>query len=193
MPWNGGPKCLSTGLFAFPSPHPARPKACSQAILRLRVTLGRRCVELHDGHVWGRCCFFLLANTKLRRKLQVKIHLQNNPMVQFVITPTQSPRNLKTLFQNDGKFCFFFCRHDDGPFPFRVGSSLCFKARLGETIDIKIIFYSHVNEAHYHKKGFALTLVFKVRVFGTRKWFIDRHCLAGVKVKVFLNSASKSA
>ena len=32
VPWNGGPKCLSTGLFAFPSPQfPARLKACSQA------------------------------------------------------------------------------------------------------------------------------------------------------------------
>ena len=32
MPWNGGPKCLSTGLLAFPSPQfCARPKACSQA------------------------------------------------------------------------------------------------------------------------------------------------------------------
>ena len=157
------------------------------------MTLGRRCVELHDGNAWGRCCFFLLANTKLRRKLQAKIHLQNNPMVQFVITPTQSPWNLRTLFQNDGKFCFFFCCHDNGTFPFPVGSSLCYKARLSETIDIKIIFYSQANEAHYHKKGFALTLVFKVRVFGTRKWFIDRHCLAGFKVKVFLNSAAKSA
>ena len=32
MPWNGGPKCLSTGLLAFPSPQFCpRPKACSQA------------------------------------------------------------------------------------------------------------------------------------------------------------------
>ena len=31
VPWNSGPKGLSTGLFAFPSPHPAPPKACSQA------------------------------------------------------------------------------------------------------------------------------------------------------------------
>ena len=114
------------------------------------MTLGRCFVELHDGKVWGPCCFFLLANTKLRRKLQVKIHRQNNPMVQFVIRPTQSPWNLRTLFQNDGKFCFFLCCHDNGTFPFPVGSSLCFKARLSETIDIKIIFYSHANEAHYH-------------------------------------------
>ena len=32
-----------------------------------------------------------------------------------------------------------------------------------EAIDMKITFY--VNETHYHKKGFALSLVLKVRVF----------------------------
>ena len=38
MPWNGGPKGLSTGLFAFPSPHPARLKACSQAKLTYLIS-----------------------------------------------------------------------------------------------------------------------------------------------------------
>ena len=34
VPWNIGPKCLSTGFFAFQSPQfPTRPKACSQARL----------------------------------------------------------------------------------------------------------------------------------------------------------------
>ena len=32
---------------------------------------------------------------------------------------------------------------------------------------MKIILYSDTNEAHYHKKGFALSLVLEVRVFGT--------------------------
>jgi len=31
---------------------------------------------------------------------------------------------------------------------------------------MKITFYSLVNETQYHKKGFALSLVLKVRVFG---------------------------
>ena len=35
--------------------------------------------------------------------------------------------------------------------------------------DMKMIFYSHANETNYHKKGFVLSLVFKV---GTRKWAI---------------------
>ena len=33
-----------------------------------------------------------------------------------------------------------------------------------------MIFHSHVNKTHFHKKGFALGLILKVRVFGTRKW-----------------------
>ena len=38
-----------------------------------------------------------------------------------------------------------------------------------EAIDMEMIFYSHTNETHFHKKGFALSLVLKVRIFGTRK------------------------
>ena len=38
-----------------------------------------------------------------------------------------------------------------------------------EAIDMKMISYSHANKTHFHKKGFTLGLVVKVRVFGTRK------------------------
>ena len=41
-----------------------------------------------------------------------------------------------------------------------------------ETIEMTAILYSHTNKTHYHKKGFALMLVLKVRIFGTRKWVI---------------------
>ena len=34
-------------------------------------------------------------------------------------------------------------------------------------------FYSRANKTHFHKKGFALSLVLKVRVFGTRYWLIQ--------------------
>lgn len=30
--------------------------------------------------------------------------------------------------------------------------------------------YSHANETNFQKRGFALSVAFKVRVFGTRKW-----------------------
>ena len=39
-----------------------------------------------------------------------------------------------------------------------------------EAIDMKMIFYSHVDKTHFHKKSFALSLLLKVRVFGTREW-----------------------
>ena len=36
--------------------------------------------------------------------------------------------------------------------------------------DLEMIFHSHANKTHLHKKGCALGLSLKVRVFGTRKW-----------------------
>ena len=30
--------------------------------------------------------------------------------------------------------------------------------------------FFYANKTHFHKKGIALSLVLKVRVFGTRKW-----------------------
>ena len=36
--------------------------------------------------------------------------------------------------------------------------------------DMGMIFYSHANKTHFHKKGCALGLILKVRVFGDRKW-----------------------
>ena len=38
-----------------------------------------------------------------------------------------------------------------------------------EAIDMKILFYSHANRTHYHKKVFGLSLVLKVKDFETRK------------------------
>ena len=46
--WNGGPKCLSTGLFGFPSSYPARPKACSQAIVSHNFLYRGSIYNLHD-------------------------------------------------------------------------------------------------------------------------------------------------
>ena len=45
------------------------------------------------------------------------------------------------------------------------------------TFDEEMIFHSHVNKIHIHKKCCTLGLILKVRVFGTRKWpilLIDR-------------------
>ena len=35
---------------------------------------------------------------------------------------------------------------------------------------MQMIFCSHANKAHFHKKGLAVSLILKVRVSGTRKW-----------------------
>ena len=39
-----------------------------------------------------------------------------------------------------------------------------------EAFDMKTIFNSYANKSHFHKKGFALSLVLKVRAFETWKW-----------------------
>ena len=44
-----------------------------------------------------------------------------------------------------------------------------------EAIDMKMIFNYDANKTHFHNKGFALSLVLKVRFFGTRKWCIFKH------------------
>ena len=47
---------------------------------------------------------------------------------------------------------------------------------------MEIIFHSHANKTHFHKKGCAPSLILKVRVFGTRKWPIKVHYL-GLELK----------
>ena len=39
---------------------------------------------------------------------------------------------------------------------------------------MEMIFHSYANKNHFHKKGCALDLILKARVFGTRKWPIDK-------------------
>ena len=53
---------------------------------------------------------------------------------------------------------------------------------------MKMIFNYDANKTHFHNKGFALSLVLKMRFFGTRKWPI---ILAGKGV-VFLFFTFKS-
>ena len=54
----------------------------------------------------------------------------------------------------------------NGPF------SCCLKAKL-KAIHMKMFSISRANNIHFHKKGFALGLDLKVRVFGTRNWPIS--------------------
>ena len=55
------------------------------------------------------------------------------------------------------------------PWLFELAKPLFQSEAECEAIDMEMIFYSHTNKTHFHKKGFALSLVLKVRIFGTRK------------------------
>ena len=59
------------------------------------------------------------------------------------------------------------------PFPSSPGPLFQNEGRCS-AFDMEIIFHSHVNKTHFHKKGCALGLVLKVRVFGTRRWPIEK-------------------
>ena len=59
----------------------------------------------------------------------------------FVATFRPFPSCLKPLFQSEAKY---------------------------KATDIKILFYSHPNTTHFHKKGIVLGLLLKKRILGTR-------------------------
>ena len=67
-------------------------------------------------------------------------------MRQFLFAVSRNrpfPSSPGPLFQNEGSFSAF---------------------------DMEMIFHSHANITHFHKKGCAPSLILKVRVLGTRKW-----------------------
>ena len=51
-----------------------------------------------------------------------------------------------------------------------------------------MIFLSHANKTHFQRKGCALRLILKVRVFGIRKWPIDVVFLEGNQLSGSLGS-----
>ena len=71
------------------------------------------------------------------------------------------PRNLEVLNNYS-----LSCRNR--PFPSSPGPLFQNEVKCS-AFDIEIIFHSHANKTHFHKKGWALSLILKVRVFGTRK------------------------
>ena len=58
---------------------------------------------------------------------------------------------------------------ENRPFPSSKKSHFQSETKC-EAIDMKMIFNYDANKTHFHNKGFALSLVLKVRGFGTRKW-----------------------
>ena len=55
------------------------------------------------------------------------------------------------------------------PFPSSPGPLYQNEVRCS-TFDMEMIFYSHANKTHFHKKGWAPNLVLIQRPGGTRKW-----------------------
>ena len=64
-----------------------------------------------------------------------------------------------------------FAYKTNKPFPSFPGPLFQNEGRCS-AFDVKIIFHSHANKTHFHKKGCAPSLILKVRVFGTRNWHI---------------------
>ena len=62
------------------------------------------------------------------------------------------------------------------PFPSSPGPLFQNEGR-GSAFDMEIIFLSHENKTHFHKKGCAPSLILKVRAFGIRKWPIGLESL----------------
>ena len=54
------------------------------------------------------------------------------------------------------------------PFPSSPGPLFQNEGRCS-AFDTEIIFHSHANKTHFHRKGCAPSLILKERVFGTRK------------------------
>ena len=53
---------------------------------------------------------------------------------------------------------------------------LCIKTRLSiQSLIRELFFILMPSKSHFHKKDCALSLILKVRVFGTRKWPIKTH------------------
>ena len=67
------------------------------------------------------------------------------------------------------------------PFPSSKKSHFQSEAKC-EAIDVKMIFNYEANKTHFHNKGFALSLVLKVRFFGTRKWPIGTARVTSLRV-----------
>ena len=81
------------------------------------------------------------------------------------------PKHCLTLKMNRSKIYFHLnrCALYNRPFPSSKKSHFQSEAKC-EAIDMKMIFNYYANISHFHNKGFALSLVLKVRFFGTRKW-----------------------
>ena len=89
-----------------------------------------------------------------------------------VVSPTRfksiRPMTDNTLQQSEHAY-----QRCNRPFPSSPGPLFQNEGRCS-AFYMEIISHSHTNKTHFHKKGGALSLILKVRVFGTRKWLIAK-------------------
>ena len=75
------------------------------------------------------------------------------------------------------------------PFPSSKKSHFQNEAKC-ETFVVKMSFICIIIENHFHINGFALSLVLKVRFFGTRKWPISKTAMVGCcKLSLYANES----
>ena len=81
---------------------------------------------------------------------------------------TNRKRHLKSEFVQLQTSLILFNR----PFPISKKFHFPNEAKC-ETFVVEMSFNYDANKTHFHNKGFALSLVLKVKLFGTRKWPIS--------------------
>ena len=85
--------------------------------------------------------------------------------------PSGAKKNFHALHLRTAK------RVTNGPFP-SCTKPLFQSVAKYEAIDVQMVCYSNVDKPHFHKKGFALSLVLKVRVFW--KWLGNGLFIRGI-------------
>ena len=73
------------------------------------------------------------------------------------------------------------------PFPSSPGPLFQNEGRCS-AFDMEIIFHSHANKTHFHKKSCAPNLIFKVRVFGTWNWPIHKSTSFGFGGLIYISA-----
>ena len=105
--------------------------------------------------------------TELERKhIIIKKHL---PRVMTSLLMSSTPISISHRL--------YRCRYSNRPFPSSKKSHFQNEAKC-ETFVVKMTFICIIIENHFHINGFALSLVMKVRFFGTRKWPIPESWFA---------------
>ena len=120
-----------------------------------------------------------VITAKLKKKKEKKCFLPGSvkKRVRGASCVSLTPNNTKTI-ERMTCHCFLWpirrnhtssSYSTNRPFPSSPGPLFQNEGRCS-AFDMEIIFRSHANRTHFHKKGWAPSLILKVRVFGTRKW-----------------------